>query len=126
MVCHEDILFPVDLDESFRSNGNVGDKIISVEFLYVGVVHETQFVEAMFLDEHGWRKKGHSLSERSFVSGCRLREDLDNGIALPPVVIEDDLHDNYLTGFTLSEMVKEDKSPNTSGSGLILLSPGVM
>ena len=92
LVCHEDILFPVDLDESFGSNGDVGYKIIAVEILDVGVVNETQFVEAVFLDEHGWRKKGHSLSECSFVSGCRLREDLDYGIALPPVVIEDDLH----------------------------------
>ena len=92
LVGHEDILFPVDLDKSFSGNGYVGYEIIAVEFLDIGVVHETQFVEAVFLDEHGWGKKGHSLSERSFVCGCRLWEDLDYGIALPPVVIEDDLH----------------------------------
>ena len=92
LVGHEDILFPVDLNESFSGNGDVRYEIIAVEFLDVGVVHETQFVEAVFLDEPRWRKKGHSLSECSFVSGCRLREDLDYCIALPPVVIEDYLH----------------------------------
>ena len=92
LVGHEEILFPVDLDESFSGNGDIGYEVIAVEFLDVGVVNETQFVEAVFLDEPRWRKKGHSVSERSFVSGCRLWEDLDYCIALPPVVIEDDLH----------------------------------